>query len=126
MSVAPNKVRIQVTIPQALKAALDQTGKAAGLSCRDVAAIYLAEGNARTQGAASLSAVCGPVEPKPIEKATRLKTSRKSEALPADVGADDVCLTAEAVESMLPEAELAALRRDGWSPQKIAEFLNEE
>lgn len=48
MTVGPGRVRLQVTVPQEMKAHLDQVGAAAGLSASDVAAIYLAEGRART------------------------------------------------------------------------------
>lgn len=129
MTVGPGKVRLQITVPTELRDHLEETGRAAGLNAREVACLYLAEGAARTRAQASLSAPCGPEKPEHTGRSTRPKSNRKSAAPQADAVADeddDVDLTAEEVVELLPKDELADLRRDGWTPEKIAEFLNEE
>ena len=51
MSLAPGKVRLQVTIPSALRDELAAAGQPSGMTANDVAAVYLAEGAARTSEA---------------------------------------------------------------------------
>lgn len=119
MTTAPGKIRLQITIPQELKDHLDEMGRAAGLNCREVASIYLAEGAARTRAETSLSGARCTAKQEPIARSTarrRLPESAAPEVSEEDPSAADIL-------ALMDPAVVQELRDEGWTDEQIKEVL---
>lgn len=121
MTVAPGKVRVQVAIPAALKAEMEQLAAAAGVSVTALAAVFLAAGVAHTRPPSD-SLVDG-VPSQRIGRATRRKSSPESEARQDDDDWEDGFTAAEILAAM-PAEDRDALLAQGWTPEFIDDVLN--
>lgn len=121
MTTAPGKIRLQITIPQELKDHLDEMGRAAGLNCREVASIYLAEGAARTKAETSLPGGRCTAKQQPIAKTTACNQMSEGAALEAS---EEESSVAE-ILSLMDPAVVQELRDEGWTDEQIEEVLQD-
>lgn len=121
MTVAPGKVRVQVAIPAALKAEMEQLAAAAGVSVTALAAVFLAAGVAHTRPPSD--SLVDEVPRQRMSRATRRKSSPESEARQDDDDWEDGFTAAEILAAM-PAEDRDALLAQGWTPELIDDVLN--